>query len=372
MVGVLEKRNKILSLMRRITLEDGYFTISGIADSIDIPRSTAQDWINRLIEDECIILDSPGKGREPAHYIARSSLPQTICKRIFTTCDDNLIEIYHECMSSGCASFCKHHHGRAGGALTSVRRDGTLLRERGLLGGMPAEVGISPLPAVSVVSIRREGDQIIQTIRSFGGPAYSLTEMMSRAKGVLDVRTHRRGNIVEGDVYTKALRLVAIGVDDTDSDGDGATFALAYALLERLGKMDGVMPIAHHVAMLWPGIEEKTAGNSCSLIEFAAEEDQIQEIIDAAVSFVAGESASPEWGIAVKVGLSRPTALRSYGAQVRSERISIEDAKTMAEEHGIHLAGGRGVIGALGAVSLHGCGEEILLNPGIPVPDYNS
>ena len=366
MAGVLEKRNKILSLMRRLTLDGGFFTIADIATRIDIPRSTAQDWIYRLIEDECVIVSSPGKGREPTRYIARTALPQTICKRIFSTCDGDLVEIYHECMSSGCAAFCKHHHGRAGGVFTDVRRDGTLLREMGRFGSEPAEVGISPLPAVSVVSIRREGDQVVQTIRSFGGPAYSLTEMMSRAEGVLSVETHRNGTIVEGDVYTKALRRILIGIDDTDSGEDGATFALAYALLQRLGKCEGVMPIAHQVAMLYPGISEKTAGNSCSLIEFAAEEDAIPGIIERAVAFVAGESASAEWGIAIRIGLKRPEVLLAFGERARQERLSIEDARSLAEMTGIHLTGGRGVIGALAAVSLHGCAEEILLNPDHP------
>jgi hypothetical protein len=367
MAGVLEKRNKILSLMRRITQDEGFFTVAEIARRIGIPRTTAQDWTNRLVLEECILLDAPGRGREPARYIARTALPRTLCKRIFTTCDDDLVEIYHECMSTGCADFCRHHHGRAGGALSSVRRDGTLLRERGRFGDVSADVGLSPLPAVSVVAIRKEGDQIIQTIRSFGGPSYSLTEMMSRARGVQAVHTRRNGNIVEGDVYTKALRLVAIGIDDTDSEGSGATFALAYALLQHIGRMDGVMPIAHHVAMLSPVIAEKTAGNSCSLIEFAAEEHQIPGIIDQAISFIAGESSSPHWGIAVKVGLSHSEGLLAYGVKARSDRIDIAEAKSLAAESGIRIAGGRGVIGALAAVSLHGCGDEVLMNPRIPI-----
>ncbi|MCP1662482.1 MAG: sugar-specific transcriptional regulator TrmB [Methanocalculus sp. MSAO_Arc1] len=367
MAGVLEKRNKILSLMRRITLEDGSFTVSQIAGAVGIPRTTAQDWINRLLEEECIILDSPGKGREPARYVARTALPQTLCKRIFTTCDDDIVEIYHECMSAGCAAFCRHHHGRTGGVLTHVKRDGTLLRERGAIGSVSADVGLSPLPAVGVISIQREDDRIVHTIRSFGGPSYSLTEMMSRARGVLGVSTRRSGTIVEGDVYTKALSLVVVGVDDTDSAGDGATFALAYALLQQLGRTEGVKPIAHQVAMLWPGVANKTAGNSCSLIEFAAEPDHLDAIIDQAISFVSGESASEEWGVAVRVGIRVHPLLRAYGAKVRREEITREEAAALAEETGIRLAGGRGVIGALAAVSLHGCDEETLLNPNIEI-----
>jgi len=189
---------------------------------------------------------------------------------------------------------------------------------------------------------------------------------MSRAEGVLSVETHRNGTIVEGDVYTKALRRILIGIDDTDSREDGATFALAYALLQRLGRCEGVMPISHKVAMLYPGISEKTAGNSCSLIELAAGEDAIPGIIKQAVAFVAGESASAEWGIAIRTGLAEQEGLRAFGERARQERVTIGDAEALAGETGIHLIGGRGVIGALAAVSLQGCDDEILLNPDHP------
>ena len=363
MSSVLEHRREYLRLMRQFTLDNGYFTVTDIQHAAGIPRSTAQDWVNRLIEAGCVLVRDRKRGRTPARYAAISAVPSSTCRRMFTTVDGDNVEIYHDCMSGACAAFCGHHHALAGGALTKVRRDGNLLRECGRMGDFSVDVGLPPLSAVGVVGIRREGDMVVQTIRCIGGPAYSLSDMMSRAEGVVRVETRVGGHIVEGSVWTRALLHVTIGVDDTDSHDGGATFALAFALLDHVTRMKGVLPISHHVAMLNPAVFAKTAGNSASFIEVAAAPDAFAPLVERASRFVADESLSGEWGIAVRRGLGVPAGLREYGRQVRGHVVSRAVAEAAAERFGITLIGGNGVIGALGAVALEGFPHELLLDP---------
>ncbi|MFA7198572.1 MAG: helix-turn-helix domain-containing protein [Methanoculleus sp.] len=363
MSRVLERRRQYLRLMRQLTLERGYFTVADIAEAFDTPRSTVQDWVNRLIEEGCVLLTEEQRGRHAARYAASSVMPESACRRVFTTVDGSEVEIYHECMSGGCAAFCEFHHARAGGALQSVHRDGTLLRERALLGRRDVAVGLDPAPAVGIVGVFHDDGYVHQYIRCIGGPAYSLTDMMSFAEGVCGVTVHREGAVVEGEVITRALTYVAIGIDDTDVEGEGATFALALALLQHLAKLDGVMPIGHRVAMLNPRLEGATAGNSCSYIELAVEPGQVPQIEEATVRFVAGEAVSPGWGIAVRQGFRTPGPLRAYGRSARETVLTREAAEATAEGFGIRLHGGRGVIGALAAVALIGLPHDVLLDP---------
>ncbi|NLZ30836.1 MAG: sugar-specific transcriptional regulator TrmB [Methanomicrobiales archaeon] len=363
MSRVLERRKQYLRLMRQITLEAGYFTVADIAGVTDTPRSTVQDWVNRLIEEGCVILTEGQRGRHAARYAASSAMPESACRRVFTTIDGSEVEIYHECMSGGCAAFCEFHHARAGGALRSVRRDGTLLRERAFLGRQDVAVGLDPAPAVGIAGVFREGEFIHQHIRCVGGPAYSLTDMLSFAEGVCDVTVHREGSVVEGEVITRALTYVAIGIDDTDTETEGATFALALALLQHLANLDGVMPIGHRVVMLNPGLEERTAGNSCSYIELAVEPEQVPRVEEAAVRFVADEAASPEWGLAVREGFRVPRDLRAYGRSARDSVVTREMAGAIAGRFGVRLYGERGTIGALAAVALVGLPHDVLLDP---------
>jgi len=186
--------------------------------------------------------------------------------------------------------------------------------------------------------------------------------MMALARGVEKVEITRKGSLVEGLVYTKALTHVAIGIDDTDSREGGATFALALALLQHIGRMDGFFPIAHRVAMLNPHIPEKTAGNSCSFIELAANPELVPDLSEKVFKFIADETHSPEWGVAIKKGFTIPHALRMYGRTARNDIVTREEAGDLAEKYGIIVRGRRGVIGALAAVALAGLPTEILLD----------
>jgi hypothetical protein len=362
MSRVLERRRYFLHLMREFTLDKGFFTTADIQQTAKVPRSTAQDWINRLLEERCVVVKEEQHGRAPAHYASSSAMPSSACRRIFTTTDGECVEIYHDCMSSACAAFCGFHHNLAGGVLDAVTRDGTLLRECAKAGTKEVEVGLFPAPAVAVVGIEREGGYVVQRIRCIGGPAYSLTDMMALAKGVYEVRVERTGPIVEGRVYTKALIHLAIGIDDTDSSEGGATFALALALLQHLGRMEGIFPITHRVVMLNPEVREKTAGNSCSFIEIAVEPKVLTDLPEKIYKFVVDEAHSPEWGVAVKRGFTIPEGLRVYGNRVRTGIVTRQDAVETGARFGIALHGGRGVIGALAAVALAGLPTEVLLD----------
>jgi hypothetical protein len=368
MHGVIERRRHYLRLMRNYTLDQGSFTVTDIQAGAQVPRSTAQDWINRLVDEGCVVQKVGKSGRQPARYAAISAMPSSACRRIFTTIDGDEVEIFHECMSGACAAFCGHHHTLARGAVVQVEREGTLLRECARIGRKEIKIGLYPSAAVGVLGVDRKGDCVIQHIRCIGGPAYSLTDMIAHAEGVSDVKVHRDGDIVEGEIWTRALVHLMIGIDDTDSRSGGATFALALALLQHLGKMEGVFPIGHHVAMLYQGVAQKTAGNSCSNIDLAVEPDILERVVSRILLFIEDETFSPEWGIAVKRGFRVTPGLRHYGIMARETLVSLETAQMVAEEHDIRLYGGRGVIGALAAVALSGLSHDMLLNPEKTIP----
>ncbi|MDD3976940.1 MAG: sugar-specific transcriptional regulator TrmB [Methanomicrobium sp.] len=367
MAGVIEKRRELLELMRECTLKKGYFSVHDIEEKTQIPRSTIQDWITRLIDENCLVLKEEKRGRSPAKYVTKSTMLQTACKRIFTTVDDDTVAIFHECRSYGCAAFCNHHHLLAGGGIFKARREGNLLVEYACLNNSDEEkdikIGLYPSPAVGVIDVRKKDNFIVQKIRCIGGPAYSLTDMMKMAEGVCNIHITNKGELVEGEVYTKAMSHVIIGIDDTDTKDGGATFALALGLLQYLGKLKGVIPISHRVVMLNPKLIECTAGNSCSYIELAVIPKNVEEIKKIAARFVEDESLSKKWGIAVKCGFKISDNLRDYGICIRKSVVDENYARKIADSENIYVKGSRGIIGALAAVSLRGLENDILLNP---------
>jgi hypothetical protein len=362
MYGVIERRRQYLHLMRQITLEKGYFTITDVQEAAGAPRSTAQDWINRLVSEGCVIVREKKQGRLPARFLAVSAVPASACRRIFTTVDGDWVEIYHDCMSGACAAFCGYHHRRAGGVLTHIQREGTLLRECARIGRSDIAIGLYPASAVGVTGVRRKGDMVVQEIRCIGGPAYSLSDMMSGAQGVAKVKIRKKGLLVEGEVYTSALTHVIIGIDDTDSPAGGATFAIALALLQHISGIGGVIPIGHHVAMLYPSLPGKTAGNSCSFIDIAVDPPKVGQVEERVLKFMRDEAVSPEWGVAFMTGFRIPGRLRNFGKRARSGIVTRESAVRLAKEYEISIHGGMGVIGALAGVSLWGLDNAVLLD----------
>jgi len=352
--------------MCQMTIEHGSFTVQDIQNCASAPRSTSQDWISRLYKEGCIVQVAPPHGRAPARYASRSVLPSTACRRIFTCVDGDRIEIFHDCMSSACAAFCAYHHRLAKGPLIGVERDGTTLRECAQAGSFDdVAIGLHPLPAVGITGIWCDGEDVIQRIRCTGGPAYSLTDMMAQAEGVLEVIIEHAGSIVEGTIRTRGLLHLAIGVDDTDSEEGGATFALALALLQYISSIPTCYPIGHHVAMLFSGVPYKTGGNSCSRIDIAIEPSRLIEIQNKIVQFVSDASLSDSWGIAIKTGFLLTDELKEYGRQVRNGIVTDSYARSLADAQHIFTYGRRGIIGALGAVALSDLDHDILLNPTI-------
>ncbi len=366
--GVLGRRGQFLQVIRQMTFESGHFTTAELAETVQLPRSTAQDWINRLLQEGCIFIKEEKHGRSPARYASRSAMPGTTCRRIFTTVDGTDIEIFHECLSSGCAGFCEFHHRRAGGAARQVSRDGMMLRERAQVTGVQPVCNLSSA-AVGLVSVRTEGDEVVQTIRSvYGGPAYSLSAMMGQAKGVCGVRITTADGYVTGEVRTRALIPVTVGIDDTDRKGcGGATFALSQALLKYLTEGGDAIGIRHQVAALFPGLEEKTAGNSCSFLELAVLPEAFSGLAAKICRFVDEESVSPDWGVAIARGMHVSEEQLSLAADIRRCRVNRERVIAVCRAGGIETYGKAGVTGAFAAVALRQQPQEVLLDPGTPI-----
>lgn len=365
MSRVLERRRLLLSLMRQVTLEQGSFGIAEIAGRTALPRSTIQDWVKRLVVEGCVAAQTDSRGRHGARFVAISAMPRSTCRRVFTTVDGDEVAIFHKCLSSACAGFCAYHHRVAGGVIGSVERDGNLLRETGRLGRVPIEIGLYPRSAVGVVGLRRERGLVVQELLSIGGPAYSLSEMIAHADGVLEVRVERNDSFVRAEVVTRALTHLLIGIDDTDTPGGGATFALALALLQHLARLEGVQPIGHRVVMLNPTIQERTAGNACSYLELAVDTEALSRVRDHAVRFIGDEAFSQEWGVAVREGFRVPEPLFDFAQRARTGTVTQDDALRVADKTGIRLFGGRGAIGALAAIGTAGASIEAQLDPSI-------
>ncbi len=360
MLKSLEKRKELLGLIETITHDKGCFDVYDLAQATGMPRSTLQDWLNRFVDDGCISVLEECAGRKRAKYAMRRirNLPASACKRIFTTVDGDRVEIFHECRSEGCIAFCEYMYAMGN---PRVRKNGLILRQRVEAGSVArGQNGALDLERVTV-----SNGLVYQHIRTLGGPAYSLTEMMESADGVLDIKYSKKGGYVEGIVVTEALTHLAIGVDDTDDAESGATFALTLSLLDLLSSIEGVRRISHNVGFLYPDVPVKTAGNAVSYIELAVKKELVESLIQRAAEYLGAQTLSNDTGMAVRLGLKTCPELLDFARRARTGIVTVEDALAAARKSRVRtyeITGKRGLIGAVASLGLMGCPPEKLLD----------
>ena len=360
MLKSLEKRKELLGIIEKIAHGKGYFDVYDLSEATGMPRSTLQDWVNRFVDDGCISVLEECAGRKRAKYAMRRirNLPTSACKRIFTTVDGDDVEIFHECRSEGCIAVCEYMYAMGN---PRVRKNGLILRQK---------VKAGPAALLSNVSLDLEkvtvsNGVVYQHIRTFGGPAYSLTEMMESADGVLDIKYSRKGNYVEGIVATEALTHVAIGVDDTDDAESGATFALTLSLLDLLSSIEGVRRISHNVGFLFPGVPFKTAGNAVSYIEMAVKKEMVESLTQRAIEYLRSQTRSRDTGMAIKLGLKTCPELLSFAQRARNGIVTVEEALAVAKKSRVRtyeVTGKRGLIGAIASLGMMECPPEKLMD----------
>lgn len=366
MSKTLRKRTVCLNLIKSISKTRGYFTINDILNETSVPRSTIQDWINRLVNEGYInrVEEPAGSRAAKYNYVLKSEYPATACKNIFTCLDreHNLVEIYHFCGSEGCTTYCAYAHKEMGGVILETRNEGFFLRELAKIGRAPLE-GLGSKAGVGIEEIVIEKNQVVQSIKATGGPAYSLTETMGAAMGVKSIAHTKRGNYIEGKIYTDALEHITVGIDDTDDLDEGATWAISLSLLNNLKDINR---IAHKIVFLNPNIPYKTLGNNAAFIEFAIQESNYDRIISDIQNFLQYKTVSEQTAIAVMRGLVVPTKLKQFANKTRAIEVPIAETDNLAKELKIDLieiTGERGKVGALASLAFLREDGACLLNP---------
>jgi methanogenesis imperfect marker protein 11 len=366
----------MLNTIKTLTENQGFFTIHDVVKLSGLPHSTINDWVRRLLSEnftECI---KPTRGRVSALYAYKPKPLPSIspCKRIFATVDQShkIAEIFHECMSEGAIHFCSLGYRRSGGVVRTTRCEGPLLRIRVSVGRKRVSIGPPPAPSLGIEEVSINDDKAHMKIKASGGPAYSLTKAMTHAKGVLGVEWTKNGRGVEGTVTLRALRHLLIAVDDTDSESEGATWALTLDLLRKLcEEFKNIEPISHKVVALNPSTPYKTVGNYASFIELGVPVSSSDNVINRAVDLLKEKTYSNETAIAIKRGLRIPAALRIFSRKARSKVLKIREAYTLAHDLGIEIrevTGRRGAIGAMAALSFADERPEELLISDLYLP----
>ncbi len=277
-------------------------------------------------------------------------------------------EILEQCRVRGTIEWDAMNRKRAGGAVQSCEVEGSSMVIRARLGKYAVNFGSAAgdIGGQALESVEVSGDEVITTWAGIAGAGVGVAACLPQAPGVLRTEYPTEDDLKVGGARTNHVRIISpryekicIGIDDTDTKTEGATWVMALKCVEAC-RMEGVEFLSMRLIQLNPAVPNKTTNCVSTALNFAVRPGKIPHLLEAVRQFVEKNTFSKDTGIACYQGLSA-FADAPVARRVKTEIMTRDEAEREAAELGIvylDTSNGKGRIGALGAVVWGNRGTE--------------
>lgn len=283
-------------------------------------------------------------------------------EKVITMVDGDKVEIveYHPCISG--SHWLLNQYLKNSELIDDAYRDGNKHVYKCHVGSKPLDLKAS-FNAAGIEEISIEDNEVKVTHAGLAGAGVGAGMCRGMGEGVKYVELHKIGGGSKpgkAKVVTPKLEKVVIGIDDTDTKDEGATWTMAHNLGVVL-KNEGFEYLDHIIVQLYPHNPHKTQNCVSIALTFAVETDRKEELINRTIELLKRDTLSDKTAIAVLEGLNIPKKLREYSIATKSGMMDIETAEKTADKLGIRLiavTGNQGKVGALAALGLYEDVEE--------------
>ena len=271
-----------------------------------------------------------------------------------------IAEIIERCRARGTIEWDAMNRHRAGGVVISSLVEGTSMTLRAKLGRLPVNFGAAAedIGGQALEAVEVSGDEVITSWAGIGGAGVGVAACLPQAPGVLRSEYPGEDDLRVGGARTNRVRIISpryekvcVGIDDTDTKTEGATWVMALKCAEAC-RMAGVEFINMRLVQLNPAVPQKTTNCVSSALNFAVKPGNVQEFQEKIRSFVNAHTFSPDTGIACFRGIDFIMDSPAF-KWVKTEIMTLEQAEREAKTLGIEFLDNnarRGRIGAFGAV----------------------
>ncbi len=254
-----------------------------------------------------------------------------------------LVEFF-EC--TGGAMWVQMHYARSP-LVRSVRTVGSSTRYILVPGKVDLDLVGSRFPAgISGVSV--EGEEIAISYVGLGGGGVGASGCRSLAGGVIrSVCDPSGGGRKAGaTIWLPRRERVLIGVDDTDTPEDGATWTLCHNIARAVQDEDSRY-LSHTIVQLFP-VPYRTKNCVAVVCEFASRDPD--RLVSSFERLLASHTLSPETGMAVFRGFDPRPHLEEFGWAVKRGEIGRERLAELEKDGLSYVMEGRGLIGAVASI----------------------
>lgn len=283
-------------------------------------------------------------------------------QKVITMVDQELVEIveYHPCVSG--SHWVVNQYQRTSDLILKSYRDGNKHVFITRTGKTPLELKAS-VNAAGIEEVTVEGDEVRVVHAGLAGAGVGAAMCRGMADGVKRVELYDVGGgskLGKAAVITPRMEKIVLGLDDTDTKDEGATWTMAHNMGMELAKF-GFQYIDHVIVQLYPHNPHKTQNCVSVALTFAVKPGEKNKLIKKAIMILKEKTLSQKTAIAVLEGINIPLSLREYAERTKKSMINVDEAEKVAKELGIELieiTGSQGKIGALAALGLYDDVEE--------------
>jgi methanogenesis imperfect marker protein 11 len=278
--------------------------------------------------------------------------PQIVAVTDETGEEVELIEFF-DCI--GGAMWVKQHYARSP-LVRSVRTVGATTRYILSTGSADLALKGSTFPA-GIAAVSVEDDEISITYRGLGGGGVGASICRAGAGGVIRCVSDPAGGgrLAGSTIWLPRRERLIIGIDDTDTAEEGATWTLAHNIA-RAVEDERSRYLSHTIVQLYP-VPYRTKNCVAIACEFATSEPA--GLIRCYRDYLEDYTLSDETGMAVWRGFDT-SPLEELGCRVKRGEVSPDDLAAIDERRLSIVMDGRGAIGAVAAIPFATRYEEAL------------
>ena len=262
-----------------------------------------------------------------------------------------LIEFF-DCL--GGAMWVKRHYAQSP-LVHSIRTVGATNRYILQVGDADLALEGSIFPA-GIAAVAVDGGEIAISYRGLGGGGVGASICRASAPGVARYQCDPAGGgrLAGSTIWLPHRERVIIGIDDTDTPEEGATWTLAHNIA-RAVETEHSRYLSHTIVQLYP-VPYRTKNCVSITCEFATSD--ADELIRSYHDYLEEYTLSDETGMAAWRGFD-PSPAEEFGRRVKMGEGSLHDLAALDDRLSI-IMDGRGVIGAVAAIPFYTRFEEAL------------
>ena len=264
-----------------------------------------------------------------------------------------LIEFF-ECV--GGAMWSKHHYAQSP-VVEDVRCVGATMRY--LLKPQSVDLALegSRFPA-GISSCTVDKSEIAVTYIGMGGGGVGAAACRSDARGVIRSRRDPAGGgkVAGATIWMPRMQRVLIGVDDTDTPEEGATWTLVHNIAKAVEDEHSVY-LSHTIVQLFP-VAYRTKNCVGLVAEFATTDPA--GLTERFHTLLKKYTLSKKTGMAVYTGFSPSEELLAYCRKVKRGEVEPGLHEQLMDNNLKIIMNGRGITGAVAAIPFFTRYEEAL------------